>query len=548
MPAGTSGNPLVNYLNGTVVSAINANGEFFSQPTDTSTVPFVGNAPSGTTASLIDLLVNNVHKFTVTSNGALLVGSLTSSVTGSPAVALTNVTGTLPTASTAALTGDVTKSAGTNATVAVGSTNLQQPISFVGSSAVVSVSAAATTGTINTPTGTANGDLETVTIALNNTTSSAFTPPAGWAAIASCNSSGNTNQIQVFSHTASSEGATIAAFTWTTNGTGIAYASAYRNAAIDVCAASTGASAGTFSATGLTASSTGNRVVAVGIPTNNSSTIKPTTVPTGTVYDATIKGGTGSASEVSFPITSTTVAAFGFTKSGASNVWAGYQLSLSFSASSTAGSPGALTYNQFGPYLSSLTLGGGSVISGAPYSLIIPNSSGVVGGIGTIDNFGAPRTLISYSGTTLTIGDAAAEAAAGPTSVVITGPVSLTTKAFSTTTGSITSTTGKIGTTGGGAIQVTGGTLPTVTGGCGSGNVNAGSTNNRGSVTTGTAETTCSVVFSASGVWAQAPFCLCGDGGGDAAPLGCSVSAQTTSGVTLTFAAATAKTFNYICM
>jgi hypothetical protein len=92
MPSGTSGNPLVNYSNGTVVSAINSKGEFFSQPTDTSTIPFVGNAPSGTTASLIDLLVNGSHKFTVTSNGALLVGSLTSSVTGNPAIGGGNFT------------------------------------------------------------------------------------------------------------------------------------------------------------------------------------------------------------------------------------------------------------------------------------------------------------------------------------------------------------------------------------------------------------------------------------------------------------------------
>jgi hypothetical protein len=116
MPSGTSGNPLVNYLNGTVVSAINANGEFFSQPTDTTTVPFVGNAPSGTTASLIDLLVNGSHKFTVTSNGALLVGSLTSSVTGSPSIGGANFTSaTIPNAAlvttplTAASTLDTTK-------------------------------------------------------------------------------------------------------------------------------------------------------------------------------------------------------------------------------------------------------------------------------------------------------------------------------------------------------------------------------------------------------------------------------------------------------
>jgi hypothetical protein len=94
MPSGTAGNPLVNYSNGTVVSAINSKGQFFSQPTDTNTIPFVGNAPSGTTASLLDLLVNNSHKFTVTSNGALLVGSLTSSVTGNPSIGMGNFTGT----------------------------------------------------------------------------------------------------------------------------------------------------------------------------------------------------------------------------------------------------------------------------------------------------------------------------------------------------------------------------------------------------------------------------------------------------------------------
>jgi hypothetical protein len=105
----------------------------------------------------------------------------------------------------------------------------------------------------------------------------------------------------------------------------------------------------------------------------------------------------------------------------------------------------------------------------------------------------------------------------------------------------------KVSAPNGATYQSSGGTLPTVTGGCGSGSVNTGSTNNRGSVTTGTAETSCQVVFSASGGWSNAPFCLCGDGGGDAAPLGCSVSGQTTAHFTLTFAAATAKTFNYIC-
>lgn len=41
--------------------------------------------------------------------------------------------------------------------------------------------------------------------------------------------------------------------------------------------------------------------------------------------------------------------------------------------------------------------------------------------------------------------------------------------------------------------------------------------------------------------------CGSGDGGGDAAPLGCSTSGSTTAQIVLTFAAATAKTFNYQC-
>lgn len=118
---------------------------------------------------------------------------------------------------------------------------------------------------------------------------------------------------------------------------------------------------------------------------------------------------------------------------------------------------------------------------------------------------------------------------------------------FTGGTNNITTTTGQIATTGGGVIQTAGGTVPTVAGGCGAGNVNAGSTNNRGSVTTGTTETTCQVVFSASSAFTNAPFCVCEDANGSAAPLGCSVSATTTAHFSMTFAAATAKVFNWLC-
>lgn len=65
--------------------------------------------------------------------------------------------------------------------------------------------------------------------------------------------------------------------------------------------------------------------------------------------------------------------------------------------------------------------------------------------------------------------------------------------------------------TGGAIISSTGGAAPTLTAGCngaGSG-VTAGSTNNRGQLTTQTAaSTTCTITWSAAAAWPQAPFCV----------------------------------------
>jgi hypothetical protein len=76
MQSGSTGNPVVNYSNGTAVSAINSKGQFFSQPTDTSTTEFQANGPSGQSANLLDLKVNGSSKFTVDNTGTVTAGSL----------------------------------------------------------------------------------------------------------------------------------------------------------------------------------------------------------------------------------------------------------------------------------------------------------------------------------------------------------------------------------------------------------------------------------------------------------------------------------------
>lgn len=65
--------------------------------------------------------------------------------------------------------------------------------------------------------------------------------------------------------------------------------------------------------------------------------------------------------------------------------------------------------------------------------------------------------------------------------------------------------------TNGATIQSTGGAAPTLTAGCnGAGSsVAAGSTNNRGQITTqSAASTTCTITWSAAGTWNQSPFCV----------------------------------------
>jgi hypothetical protein len=76
MANNSTGNPLVDYYNGTAVTAISSKGQFFSQPTDTATTEFQANGPSGQSANLLDLKVNSVSKFTIDQTGTVTAGSL----------------------------------------------------------------------------------------------------------------------------------------------------------------------------------------------------------------------------------------------------------------------------------------------------------------------------------------------------------------------------------------------------------------------------------------------------------------------------------------
>ncbi len=101
------------------------------------------------------------------------------------------------------------------------------------------------------------------------------------------------------------------------------------------------------------------------------------------------------------------------------------------------------------------------------------------------------------------------------------------------------------------AIQSTGGTAPTISAGCnGAGSsVTAGSTNNRGQITTQTsATTTCTISFSAAGAWAQTPFCVVGDSQAQITPAAYSVGATSTSSFVVDFVSAANDKFNYVCM
>lgn len=106
-------------------------------------------------------------------------------------------------------------------------------------------------------------------------------------------------------------------------------------------------------------------------------------------------------------------------------------------------------------------------------------------------------------------------------------------------------------TVGGATFQSTGGSIPTATcsGGSTGVSIAAGSTNNRGSITTSSnASTNCTITWSASGTWNQAPFCVFDDGAASITPTGVSVGACGTSTCVIDFASATSKIFNWICM
>jgi hypothetical protein len=103
----------------------------------------------------------------------------------------------------------------------------------------------------------------------------------------------------------------------------------------------------------------------------------------------------------------------------------------------------------------------------------------------------------------------------------------------------------------GGVIQSTGGAAPTLTAGCnGAGSsVLTGSTNNRGQFTTQTAAaTTCTLTFSAAGIWNQAPFCLFADADASITPVAFAAGAITAATAIVDFVSASNKIINYICM
>lgn len=103
--------------------------------------------------------------------------------------------------------------------------------------------------------------------------------------------------------------------------------------------------------------------------------------------------------------------------------------------------------------------------------------------------------------------------------------------------------------TAGSVFSVTGGTAPTLTAGCnGAGSaVAAGSTDNRGKITTQTAaSTTCTLTFNHT--WPQAPFCVAGDAEATITPAAYSVGATGTGTVVFNFVSAANDVFDYVCM
>lgn len=118
----------------------------------------------------------------------------------------------------------------------------------------------------------------------------------------------------------------------------------------------------------------------------------------------------------------------------------------------------------------------------------------------------------------------------------------------SSTFGGVTST-GAVALTGGSLFSVTGGTAPTLTAGCnGAGSaVAAGSTDNRGKITTQTAaSTTCTLTFNHA--WPQAPFCVASDAEATITPAAYSVGATGTGTVVFDFVSAANDVFDYVCM
>jgi hypothetical protein len=100
-------------------------------------------------------------------------------------------------------------------------------------------------------------------------------------------------------------------------------------------------------------------------------------------------------------------------------------------------------------------------------------------------------------------------------------------------------------------FQSTGGTAPTVTcsGGSTGTSVTTGSTNNRGSiVSSSSSSTSCTITWSASGTWNQAPFCHFFDAGASITPVAYSTGACGTSTCVVDFASAASKTIGYMCM
>lgn len=142
-----------------------------------------------------------------------------------------------------------------------------------------------------------------------------------------------------------------------------------------------------------------------------------------------------------------------------------------------------------------------------------------------------------------------------------------------TCTDSVTVLAKSMNVLGGATLQQTGGTAPTATCSGGSTGVaieaNANctgntapfacctgsgtgtcrqSTNNHGVIlTSSSASTNCTITFSASGTWNQAPFCTYDDGAASVTPTAVSAGATSTTTAVLDFASATSKTFVYHC-